>query len=70
MIHSNFLLQVHGAWLPPWLMAQYARYAVRAEPQIFITSISILMLSHHWPQIFTAAISILMLSHRYIRHHL
>jgi hypothetical protein len=47
MIHSHFLSQVHGAWLPPWLATHYARYMVRAEPQIFIASISILMLSHH-----------------------
>lgn len=27
MIYSHFLLQVHGAWLPPWFAAQYAHYA-------------------------------------------
>ena len=34
-VHSHFLLQVHGAWLPPWLAAQYAHYLVRVERQMY-----------------------------------
>jgi len=32
---THFLLQVHGAWLPPWLAAKYAHYLVRVEQQMY-----------------------------------